>query len=79
MEANCASAFQVKVLAFGFPALPSRPPMALPPSLPFHFPSLPPFSSIPDLKKKFQCAFCTCEAGGNVFPHVWVDVTQDGV
>lgn len=48
-------------------------PIGLPPSLPpFPLPSPSPLSWI-----KIQCAFCTCEAGGNVFPHVWVDVTQE--
>lgn len=69
MEANCVSAFQVSWhLVFphtthGSSSLPSFP-LPFSSSFLFYF-----------RLKKNQCAFCTCEAGRNVFPHVWVDVT----
>lgn len=72
MEANFISAFQVSGLVFVFPTYWSSqcwiPPL-LSTSLLFLRSSL---SWI-----NIHCAFCTCEADGNVFPHVWVDVTQE--
>lgn len=69
MEANFISDFQVTGLMLVFPTCPLVFLVLDPTSLLFLRSSL---SWI-----NIHCAFCTCEADGDVFPHVWVDVTQE--